>query len=125
MVAAFEYYNSRTQSGATNYALLQSYISTVGAQGTNTRFAIGSAFSSGSDPDANRLGAGSLCALLDATPLGSGYAQLHVLPHIGVSGGAAANPSYFVGDQIHLVDLGHAELATAWPTPINTAIAAP
>jgi hypothetical protein len=124
VVAAFEYYNSKAQSGATNYALMQNYITTVGAQGTNTRFAIGSAFSSGSDPDANRLGAGSYCALLDATPLGSGYAQLHLLPHIGVSGGAAANPTYFLGDLIHLADLGHAELATAWTSPINAAIAA-
>jgi hypothetical protein len=66
----------------------------------------------------------SYCAPLNATPLGDYYVQLHALTHIGVYGGAAANPTYFGSDLVHPRPLGYSELYPASVTPITNAIAA-
>lgn len=125
VLAAWEYYNSKGSTGATNYASAQTLIASYKALTANVKVVWGSAISHGTEPDANRLGAGSYCALLDATPLGDYYAQLHLLPHIGVSGGADANPTYYGADLIHPKPLGYSELFPAFTTSITAAIAAP
>ena len=121
----FEYYNSRGFVGSVNAASLSTWMASLRALGSNIKLVVGSAFSSGSDPDANRLGAGSYCAVLDATPPGDYYVPFHtVLPHMGASGAAAANPTYFNADLVHPSNLGYAELASSVTTPIASAIAA-
>lgn len=121
----FEYYNSKGFVGSVNAASLNTWMASLRALGSNIKLVVGSAFSSGSDPDANRLGVGSYCAVLDATPPGDFYVPFHtVLPHMGASGAAAANTSYFNADLVHPSNLGYAEVASSVTTPIANAIAA-
>lgn len=124
VVAAFEFYNSRLvpDSAATMYSNASTYVSTVKAYDSNLRVVWGSDTSQGTftEPDATRT---NYNALLDATPLGDQYVQVHLNSLIGIDGSTVNNPTYFGGDHIHPSDLGYSQLHPMFTPAITSALA--
>jgi hypothetical protein len=113
----FEYYNQRGLGSTAAIAASRTCIANRKAV-ANMKVVFGTSTSATTDPDATRT---AYNASFDGDQTNiNAYVPIHNNTLIGISGAAAANPTYFT-DGIHCSDLGYATLAPLFVTGINAA----